>query len=186
MSSRANRVKDGSLDGDDYDSKEVVARQMPKTTKPGHRVAALGEVSDDDDNYHRASDEGASQGVPGAETQRQLPHFKFRPSKRLELDAKKFDDIHEDDQAVKYLLNQYEKECGEVEKEGCSLQMEAVKVLKPRVRHVDTLDERNVEIDKSRGATFLEIAQHEIAHNMKRKQEIDMPLLEDGMPMDEI
>ena len=80
------------------------------------------------------------------------------------------------------MLIQYEKECGE----DCSLPTKAVKVLKPRERHVNTLDERNVEIDKSRGAAFLEIAQHEIAHNMKQKEEIDMPLLEDGMPMDEI
>ena len=133
---------------------KAIAWQAPKTSKLGHRVTALSDDSDDDDNFHRASDKGTSLSVSEAETQRQLQQLKFRPSKRLELDAKKFDDIHEDDQAVKYLLNQYEKECGE----GYSLQMKAIKVLKSREKHVDTLDERNVEIDKSRGATFLEIA----------------------------
>ena len=62
--------------------------------------------------------------------------------------------------------------------------MKPIKIVQPKKKIPQTLDERNELIDRSKGERYIDYCKYEISHRIK--QETGMSLLEDGEPMDEI
>ena len=68
----------------------------------------------------------------GNEKNEVLIKKKFKPSRRLQLDADKYNGFHEDDQAIKYLFDEYEKQ---VDDNKYSLEMKQIKTVYPKQKH---------------------------------------------------